>query len=1279
MKRVLRILLPITVCAVVVAWLGRVQLTEWLRIRLEGIVTQAVGSPSRIEALQISFVPLRVHVHGVTIGSNPLLARIDDAEVQVVALESLSEGRPVVTVNVESPHIDLTHLPKSPAAPPAAAARHAPHLPPLHVKTATVHGVELRFLMVDTPATLTVGELAVQAKTGLLRRSATATIALSAAELQRKTYRLRLADVHADGGFDAGGLYLSTATVTGEGINATAASTLVPHRFTVSATFDPGLLGVVVDELALIGGSVEVEGTVNGDLANPTSGGRLVLHDGAIAHHVLGDLTAHVTHHGAKLGFDDVVLVGPAGQVTGAVDLVLLKETPINAEVQIAAADLERVLGVIGQPVPFETVLTGAASLHGSLDPTDLAIRGAGTMHDASKQATEVGTWEGSAQVRPHALQATADIVQPQGNRVSARVDIAGGDFGGGVTVTAPELAALHAILPRPVRVLALTGQGEGAASFGGTIAHPTIAGTIALRGISVSGVPVARVGGGFSIAAERLALNDVMLETASGHATASGGLALDAGASNDWQLMLQELDATLPLALAGAVGGLQLPLSGGTMSGRVVCRGPWEHLSLQADLSTRSPQIFGEPLERVDLQTTVDLPQWTVHAVAARAAHETLTIDGKGAGATQLRLSVETTPIDLANIRAAGRRWLGGRVTLHGEVAGGPTELDGSVAVAGSALSIAGHALGDVSLRATGNRGLWMLAGSGFDGTVSLDASVRTTAALPYTLAVRWQDTRLSSFVGVDEALQVTSTGHLDLSGSLRDPMTPSGNLRVTVLDVARDQYRVSAREPIWIEVEGGRLRIRSLALAAHGSELAVSGELSTAGDIDLRADGSGDLMLLEVVGPPFSAARGAFSVSAHVRHQPAAGWELGGQVSVRDATVDFGGPVALTKTNAELTLAGNAIRIERCSGRAGGGDFQVGGTLDLLAGPSLSWDVHELSLSLLEGLDARVTGHGAVRGTWRVVTVDGSIEVLNALYDRNVELTDLVPWFREHIQAPARTQPPPTEVRLDLRIYARGGVFIDNNVAKAEMWLNLQVAGTTDQPGVTGTVGILGGEVTFRDRTFTVTGGSIDFRDRFHINPVLNLTADSRITTTDSEYTVTVAVSGTADNPRVQFSADDPSLTQNDVLSLVTFGKTQAQLQHEGGGVSAYDALALLPTRGVEKRVSQLVGVDRFEIETTQSRNTGAIEPRVTIGKDLTDQIRALASTSFGVEARQSVQLEYRVTRRISLLGSWEAQTAQQAGAFGGDIKFRYEFRTLPFTLRGGDLGDLAPVDGR
>ena len=188
-----------------------------------------------------------------------------------------------------------------------------------------------------------------------------------------------------------------------------------------------------------------------------------------------------------------------------------------------------------------------------------------------------------------------------------------------------------------------------------------------------------------------------------------------------------------------------------------------------------------------------------------------------------------------------------------------------------------------------------------------------------------------------------------------------------------------------------------------------------------------------------------------------------------------------------------------------------------------------------------------------------------------------------------------------------------------------------------------------------------------------MLNITAESQIFGTDAEYTVRVAVSGTADNPRVEFSSDDPGLSQNDILSLAALGRTTRE-QSRDSSVSLGNVLSLLPseyTGDVSQGIQTFFRIDRFEVDPAYVRNTGTIQPRITIGKDITDRIRALASSSFGADAHNTMQLEYRITSRISLLGTWESASQSQDDAFGGDIRFRYEFRKLPFSLLSSDLG--------
>ena len=1271
MKRVLVALLVLIVCGgAALLWFGRLYLAGLARQRLEAELTRLTDAPSTIDELTVSFVPLGFHIGGVAVGTTPALARIGAIDARLSALASVAEGRPVVSLLVESPNVDLSHLPKSEASAAEGGAKKQSgiRLPPFDLKEVQVNRAELKFRMGNSTADLTVETLGAQLKTGLVRQGFTATVAVNGAELHRKSYMVRLDEIRAEGGMDGGGLFVNSAGVKGERITATLSATLVPHRDTLEANFDPGVLGVVVDELALVSGQAHVQGTVTGDLIDPFSEGQLTVLQGAIAHHVLGDLATHVTHRGAKLGFDDVHLSGAGGQVSGAVDLVVVKEVPIHGELTWHGVDLERMLAIISPQVPFDNLFNASTAVHGQLDPLDLDVKGSGALQASHADAPkDVASFVLNGHILPHDIDAQLDVKQPEQNTVAARVLIHGDSLGGTVRLNAADLAALNALLPRPVPALALTGQGEGTAEFGGTTQHPTVSGKLALRDSSVVGTRVAQLNGDFLIAAGTLRTQATTLQTAGGQVGLEGVIALDGETSNDWRLALHDLDTDLVLGTVRGFTAVQTPLSGGMLNGTFACRGRWTRTQTQADLTATALRIGDEPLDHVDVHVTTALPQWTGTLAAVRSATETVTVTGNGDGIARFDLTLDSTPLNLATLRGAGRRRITGTVTAHAQLSGKPLQPAGSIEVRASNLGFGDYRLGSVGLSAQGTDGNWTLNGGAFGDTLTIAATLQSSTGLPYTTTVTWRDTDLASVIMADASLHVTTTGTLSLAGSLRVPTAPSGQLNVERFVLSRDQGQIAAPEPIRIDLDHGRFRIGALALAAQGSRVSVSGEGTVAGDLDLDVRGDGDLVILELIGGPLHSARGAFAVGAHIVHRRPGGWELRGQATVHDAALDLGLPVAFTDTNGAFSLAGGSVGIDHLSGRAGGGEFALGGSLDLNQGPAVSWSVQEVSLTLPEWLEERISGKGQVQGTWKVMTVSGEIEVLNALYDRRIELAALLPWFKEQLAPAPQLGPPPREVRLDLHVQAPDGLFVDNNFAKVEMRCDLHITGRAQQPSISGLIEILNGEVTFRNRVFTITGGSVNFQDPYRINPILNINAESRINSTDAEYTVSVLVSGTSDNPRVQFSADDPSLTQNDVLSLVTFGRTTAQTSRDSG-VGVGDVLGLLPgeyTGDVQQRVRTLFGVDRFEVEPTYMRDTGAIEPRVTIGKDITERLRALASSSFGVDSRNSMQLEYRITRRISLLGTWESRTQQQAGAFGGDVKFRYEFRRLPFWL--------------
>jgi autotransporter translocation and assembly factor TamB len=426
----------------------------------------------------------------------------------------------------------------------------------------------------------------------------------------------------------------------------------------------------------------------------------------------------------------------------------------------------------------------------------------------------------------------------------------------------------------------------------------------------------------------------------------------------------------------------------------------------------------------------------------------------------------------------------------------------------------------------------------------------------------------------------------------------------------------------------------------------------------------------LLELVGEPLRSVEGDFELAVNVDRQEGQSIELSGTASVADAALDIGLPIGVTQTDGRFVLQGSSVRIDRLAGRSGGGTFSVEGGVDLEQGPDIGWKIVELGGSLLPSLEQELSGQGTLQGAWNDLTVAGEIEILRLLYDRNIEPRDFIPSFKRRL-APVNGERSANVVRLDLRVHAPDDLHVDNNFARVEAMADLRVRGTTEQPKVGGRIDVLTGEVFFRDRTFDIVTGVVDFRPQRNLVADLNITAETVIDTADTSYGITVQVSGTTDDPKVILSADDSGLTQTDIVSLITFGKTVAQLQQSSGGGGSMDALlgfaAGKVTGGVEREAESLLGVDRVEIAPSFS-TSGTFEPQVKISKDLNDDLSASVATSLGVSLQRSVNLDYHLTDRTSLFGTWESESEGQAGAFGGGVKFRREFRRIPgFSLLG------------
>jgi len=126
---------------------------------------------------------------------------------------------------------------------------------------------------------------------------------------------------------------------------------------------------------------------------------------------------------------------------------------------------------------------------------------------------------------------------------------------------------------------------------------------------------------------------------------------------------------------------------------------------------------------------------------------------------------------------------------------------------------------------------------------------------------------------------------------------------------------------------------------------------------------------------------------------------------------------------------------------------------------------------------------------------------------------------------------------------------------------------------------------------------------------------------------------------------------------------GMTQTEMnQSRTSGLGSSVALeALGSLSGAESAVTETVQIDEFRFGSTYSTRSGRTEPTVTVGKRLSERLRATITTSLSDSSEVRSNVEYRATGNLSVEGSYDnAQSSgsTSVGNVGGDIRWRLEF---------------------
>lgn len=484
--------------------------------------------------------------------------------------------------------------------------------------------------------------------------------------------------------------------------------------------------------------------------------------------------------------------------------------------------------------------------------------------------------------------------------------------------------------------------------------------------------------------------------------------------------------------------------------------------------------------------------------------------------------------------------------------------------------------------------------------------------------------------------------TGDATLKGALKDLAHVSGNGTIEKVELGIQAKPLESMKPFAFDFNSERLNLSDVSLVGvKGTQLNMRGTVGLTPDakLALTLNGQADAGLL--------ASDDVWTIGGVVTIKGQVGGtvskpDLQGQASFSDLSISRKGVAqSLTALKGDVVFDQHRMTLNNVDGRYSGGTvhFQGTGTIDGGTIGTLNIRVEPKDVRIrMAGLRSNVLGSLLVSGTMDAPSVSGDIQIqslaLNGSFEEFLALFETT----QAVAAPS----PFGAVRLSLHVTGNRNITVHNELATAEARVDLEIKGTMDKPVLTGHVETNNGTLVFNGRKYDVTRGNIDFVDPIHIDPSINIQAE----TTVRNYQVFLSISGRADRLQLGMRSE-PSLSQLEIVNLISGAKTSDELAQStsagtlptGERVFQGGAASILSDMLLSRVGSKfnLMGLDRMvRIDPLVVGASNTTTARITLSQQLTKDLSVTYSQDLSSNKQQIIQIEYFITKNISVLAS-------------------------------------------
>lgn len=524
-----------------------------------------------------------------------------------------------------------------------------------------------------------------------------------------------------------------------------------------------------------------------------------------------------------------------------------------------------------------------------------------------------------------------------------------------------------------------------------------------------------------------------------------------------------------------------------------------------------------------------------------------------------------------------------------------------------------------------------------------------------PATFNASIEDLNPAAFPGAPEGVTGRIGVNAEFEAARVDLMALEGRVSFPQLEVALNGLTLAQQQPSAVWISNGTARVDQFTLSGSVGTLAANGTLELAGDRALDVEANGKLNVAAAsLFTDAMRAEGISTLQVAVRG-PLGAPELRGYVDLADATIAIDEPsIAAEQLSARVDLSGQRMTLTRLSGEVNGGQLTGSGFAVLgdggVSDVDLQFSTDDFAFDA--PLDLRSVSDSTIRVIRRgdEFVVEGQVRIDEAGLTGDVNFdTGLLGAMtaRRSLDLTEQRSALLERVRFNVNVDTATPVLVDNNLARAEVGVDVRVLGTVYETGLSGRLTVLeGGEVTLNERRYEVERGTITFLDERRIHPSFDLLMN----TSAGNYDITLAVTGTPGETQTTLTAD-PALPEPDIMALLVTGRTLDEMRGEEYEVAREQVLSYLTGRvgsTLGRGIERASGLSEVRIEPNLIANEADPGARLTVGQEITDELSLVYSSNLTDGSDQIWIAEYDLTRRF------QTRAVRQA-----DDSYRMDFR--------------------